>query len=108
MIFEDGAIVAEFPLWGRQQIFLNAPYMLNSTVHWKPLVNGNSGFLPESYVEMYEDLKNFPAPSALDALRRRGITHVIVHDQALYDATVATGAFEQIANDAGIAIFRWR
>ena len=33
---------------------------------------------------MYEDLKNFPAPSALDALRRRGITHVIVHDQALY------------------------
>ena len=108
LIFEDRAIVAEFPLWGRQQLFFNATYMLNSTVHWKPLVNGYSGFLPESYVELYEDLKSFPAPTALDALRRRGITHVIVHDQTLYDATVATGAFEQLANDAGIAIFRWR
>jgi hypothetical protein len=37
---------------------------------------------------VYEDLKNFPVPSALDALRRRGITHVIVHDQTLYDATL--------------------
>ena len=108
MMFEDGAVVAEFPLGDRRQTFLNATYMLNSTVHWKPLVNGYSGFIPESYVEQYEDLKDFPASSAIDALRRRGITHVIVHGQTLSDATVATGAFEQIANTAGIAIFRWR
>ena len=108
LIFEDNAIVAEFPLWGRQQIFLNAAYMLNSTVHWKPLVNGYSGFMPESYVAAHADLKDFPAASTLEALRRRGVTHVVVHDQTLIDATVATGAFEQIANSGGIAIFRWR
>jgi hypothetical protein len=108
MVFEEGAIVAELPLGDARHTARNGSYMLNSTVHWKPLVNGHSGFVPASYFSLYEDLKNFPAPSALDALRRRGITHVIVHDQALYDATVATGAFEQIANDAGIAISRCR
>jgi hypothetical protein len=108
MIFEESAIVAEFPLWEPRQTFANGRYMLNSTVHWKPLVNGYSGFVPASYFSLYEDVKNFPAPSALDALRRRGITHVIVHDAALADSARATGAFEQIANEAGIAIFRWR
>ena len=108
MIFEENAVIAEFPLHGRQQIFLNATYMLNSTVHWKPIVNGFSGFMPESYVSAHQDLKDFPAPTALEALRRRRITHVIVHDGALAEATVATGAFEQIANSGGIAIFRWR
>jgi hypothetical protein len=108
LISETGAVVAEFPIWERRQTFFNAPYMLNSTVHWKPLVNGFSGFLPASYLSLYEDLKDFPAGSAVESLRRRGITHVVLHDMKLYDATLATGTFEEIARDADIAIFRLR
>ena len=39
---------------------------------------------------------------------RRGITHVVLHDMKLYDATVATGTFEEIARGEDIVIFRLR
>lgn len=108
LIPEPGAVIAELPLWEERQTFFNAPYMLNSTAHWKRLVNGYSGFLPASYSSLYEDLKDFPAGAAVASMRRRGITHVVLHDMKLYDATVATGTFEVIARGEDIAIFRLR
>jgi hypothetical protein len=57
----------------------NAAYMLNSTHHWRPLVNGYSGLMPASYFERRIDLAMFPDPDTLDVLRRLGVRYVVVH-----------------------------
>jgi len=74
-----GVVVAEFPFYPSAAIFLHAPYMLNSTANWQPTVNGYSGFLPPSFYEHVKAFAAFPQPTAIEALRRAGVTHVFVH-----------------------------
>jgi hypothetical protein len=50
-----------------------------STFHWKPLVNGYSGYHPPSYLQRLDDLQSFPDASSLEALRRTGVKYVVVH-----------------------------
>ena len=77
---EPGPVVlAEMPFYPRQAVFENAEYVLNSTAHWRPLMNGYSGYTPESYVQVSDDLWHFPEDRAIAALRRAGVTHVMVH-----------------------------
>jgi hypothetical protein len=84
---ERQAVVVEFPFWPHRIYFANAPYMLNSTRHWKPLVNGYSAFIPPPYFRFLEVLASFPSPQAVHALREAGVTHVVVH-QAWFDPPV--------------------
>ncbi len=77
---EDGPLVlAELPFYPVEQVHRNAAYVLGSTAHFRPLLNGYSGFTPRAYVERAEALREFPDDRALDTLRRAGVTHVIVH-----------------------------
>ena len=73
------AVVIEFPFYPHRTYFLNAPYMLNSTRHWKPLINGYSAFAPQSYYDHLDAFADFPSPQAVSALRAAGVTHVVVH-----------------------------
>jgi hypothetical protein len=73
------AVLLEWPLPDAPEFQFNANYMLNSTTHWRPIVNGYSGFLPRSYHVHSENLRPFPDPSSLAYLRRIGVTHVAVH-----------------------------
>jgi hypothetical protein len=75
----DKAVVAEFPFFPIEGVFRNASYVLNSTAHWKPLVNGYSGFTPASYLTHVRALREFPDDAARDHLRQVGVTHVVVH-----------------------------
>ena len=59
---ERNAVVVELPFPMAQQWFLNAPYMVNSTKHWRPMLNGYSGFMPKSYEKSYEATRGFPGP----------------------------------------------
>jgi len=70
-----GAVLAEMPF----NYTTNTQYMYFSTWHWTPMVNGNSGFIPNSYIKLERDILLFPAAEAVDALRRRGVTHVTVN-----------------------------
>jgi hypothetical protein len=81
------AVVAVFPFYSPDRVFRNAPYMLESTRHWRPLLNGYSGLTPDSYVDHARRFARFPDSGAIDALRAAGVTHVIVHDRALRDWT---------------------
>ena len=56
------------------------PAMWFSTVHWRPIVNGFSGYTPPAY-ERLREVCCWPVPDAraLDTLRRMGVTHVLVH-----------------------------
>jgi hypothetical protein len=60
--------------------------MYFSLWHWTPMVNGYSGFIPESYDRLALDLVEFPRGDWVARLRSRGVTHVSVNC-GLWDAT---------------------
>lgn len=111
---EPNAVVVELPLYAPRQWSLNGTYMLNSTRHWRPMVNGYSGFRPQSYVDAYEEALAFPDLRSLAALHARGITHVVVHKSTFveqfgrerYDAIAGVGSLQRLANDDDIDIYR--
>ena len=77
---EPGRVVlVEQPFYPPQGVFENAEYVLNSTAHWRPLMNGYSGFTPESYRAFADTFWFFPREHAIQAMRRAGVTHVMVH-----------------------------
>ncbi len=43
--------IVVFPLYGGVQFNGNAPYLLDQTRHWRPMVNGYSSFAPESFFQ---------------------------------------------------------
>ena len=109
---EEQAVIAEMPFPPSRIIFMNARYMLNSTRHFKPLLNGYSGFVPASYYQHYDAVGSFPAEESIAALERLGVTHLVVHLDA-YDAQAvariqsAPGLIE-LAREMPIVVYRLR
>lgn len=80
---EPGRVVlVEVPFYPPQGVFENGRYVLNSTAHWRPLMNGYSGYTPVSYRQYAASFWYFPQPHAIQAMRQAGATHVIVHPDA--------------------------
>ena len=78
-------IVAEFPMPRANQLPGDeARYAYMSTFHWKPLVNGYSGYYPPSYLQRLERLEGFPDEAGIRQLRLDRVRYVIVHGTA-YD-----------------------
>lgn len=80
---QPSVVVAEMPFFPATQAHRNGPYVLASTRHFKPLLNGYGGFVPGSYRRIVEDLEHFPDARSLAALRAAGVSHVIVHTDSL-------------------------
>ncbi|MCH9651868.1 MAG: hypothetical protein K0U98_26805 [Deltaproteobacteria bacterium] len=47
--------------------------------HWRPMVNGYSGFFPATFRSLKKSMETFPAPEALQALHDAGVRYCIVH-----------------------------
>jgi hypothetical protein len=86
-----GAVVAELPFPEPGRVTVNARAVHASTRHWRPLLNGYSGYTPRSYVEHYLAFQSFPAPASLDAMRRAGVTHLVVDVEQLPGAIADLG-----------------
>jgi hypothetical protein len=71
--------VLELPIYPRAGVFGNATYMVNATRHWKPLVNGYSGFVPPAYFVTARTLNRFPDPESFAWLKANGVTTVVLH-----------------------------
>lgn len=76
---EPRVVLVEVPFYPRQAAFENAEYVLNSTAHWRPLMNGYSGYTPATYSAYADVFWYFPREHAIQAMRRAGVTHVMVH-----------------------------
>jgi len=50
-----------------------------SIYHWKPLLNGMSGYYPLFYRRALVEMLAFPAPRALTFLRASGVNHIVMH-----------------------------
>jgi hypothetical protein len=75
-------VVAEQPFFPRWAIFENGPYVLNSTAYWRPLMNGYSGYTPDTYQRYADAFWYFPQDWAIQAMKDAGVTHVVVHPAA--------------------------
>jgi hypothetical protein len=74
-----GALV-EFPFYDRRIDFhIHSRYMLNSTVHWQPLVNGYSDHIPADFRTVAGTLATFPSPESFAAMRERRVRYLSVH-----------------------------
>jgi hypothetical protein len=71
--------LVEVPFYPADAVHENAEYVLNSTLHWRPLLNGYSGFTPLSYRRRTETIWYFPERRAIDTIAAEGATHVMVH-----------------------------
>jgi hypothetical protein len=107
-------VLAEQPFYPRWAIFENAAYVLASTAHWRPLMNGYSGYTPDSYQRYAENFWYFPEERSIQAMKDAGVTHVMVHPAAFQrdaDALVQRISvrpdFELLAvGPAGIRLYR--
>ena len=81
----DGAVLAFFPFYPPGSEFSNTRYMLYSTGSFPPMLNGYSGFTPQSYRRHVEALRVFPYQTSIDYLREVGVTHVIVQGHLISD-----------------------
>jgi hypothetical protein len=80
---EPGRVVlAEQPFFPPSAVFENAPYVLASTAHWRPLMNGYSGYSPDSYQRYAQSFWSFPDDRAIQSMKDAGVTHVMVHPHA--------------------------
>jgi MFS family permease len=74
------ASVAEFPFYGERVAFpLHAQYMVLSTMHWMPLVNGYSDYIPQDFREAAVVLDSFPSTDAFKILEKRRVRYVGIH-----------------------------
>ena len=74
------APVAEFPFFvGGQERYRHTEYMLWSTLHWKPLLNGYSDHIPPDSHDEHQKLATFPEPVSWDVLREHDTRYVLVH-----------------------------
>jgi hypothetical protein len=111
---EPGAVVAEAPFPMPQQWFLNAPYMVYSTRHWHPMLNGYSGFRPPSYERSYEAMRGFPSDESLLRLFDLGVTHVVVHQRAMnngqpddrYDPYEHVASLRLLKRDEDVLVYK--
>lgn len=75
-------VTIEFPLPDPFALPAQEPfYMYFSTMHWQPLLNGYSGHYPPSYFTLLDEMKEFPSDRAMDWLRARSVTAIIVHER---------------------------
>ena len=75
----EGALL-ELPLPPPERFQDNAVYVFRSSTHRRPIVNGYSGFVPETYRETFEYLRMLPISDALSRLSRQGVRYVLAHE----------------------------
>jgi hypothetical protein len=72
--------VAVFPFYGeRASYHEHTVYMLESTVHWQPLLNGYSDFIPPDFRVLAARLSSFPSDDSFLAMRDRRVRYIAVH-----------------------------
>ncbi|MDH4063072.1 MAG: hypothetical protein OEW19_01630 [Acidobacteriota bacterium] len=88
--------VAEFPyFYNRSDFPRHAYYMLNSTTHWMPLVNGYSDHIPQEFRDQVVPLSSFPTRESFRILASIGARYVVFHLN-LYDARSRARLLERI------------
>ncbi|MCC7176876.1 MAG: hypothetical protein IT177_00625 [Acidobacteria bacterium] len=76
---DAGSVLVEFPMYAGPRVSENARYLVAATRHFRPLVNGYSGFEPEPYRTRAARWRTFPSDDVLDEMQAVGVSHVMLH-----------------------------
>ena len=88
--------VVELPYWYRRSDYpRHAYYMLNSTTHWKPLVNGYSDHIPADFRATAVALSSFPTRASFKILSNAGTRYVVFHTH-MYDSRLRARLLERL------------
>jgi hypothetical protein len=93
-------LVIELPFWStNRERFGHAWYMLGSTTHWMPLINGYSDYIPPDAVEAAPTLKLFPSTEAFRLLAAQRPRYAVFHMNLFgdEDRTAATVRIREFA-----------
>jgi hypothetical protein len=72
--------VIELPFYSNgREMFGHARYMMNSTAHWMPLINGYSDYIPPDFIEAAPVLKFFPSRDAFRVLAEKRTRYAVFH-----------------------------
>ena len=72
--------VIELPFYASgRELFGHARYMLNSTSHWMPLINGYSDYIPPDFLEAASVLKFFPSVESFRLLAEKRPRYAVFH-----------------------------
>jgi hypothetical protein len=108
------APLAEFPFYGERVAFpLHAQYMLFSTAHWMPLINGYSDVIPADFREAAAVLDGFPSADGFAMLARRRARYIAIHwdmyagreDEIRRRLEPFTGNLRVIADDPRMTLY---
>jgi hypothetical protein len=80
--YTPNVVIAETPILEDETA--NIPFMYFSLWHWTRMVNGYSGFIPNSYAEFRKQMVFFPDATSIGALRSRGVKYVSVNCGLIY------------------------
>jgi len=74
------APVIELPYWATSiEFHRHAEYMLASTAHWQPLVNGYSDHIPQDFRDNAAALAKFPSRESFAILEPLGARYAVFH-----------------------------
>jgi len=74
------APLAEFPFYGERPVFhLHTQYMLFSTAHWMPMVNGYSDRFPDDFRRSAPVLASFPSVDTFRLLAHYRVRYIAIH-----------------------------
>jgi hypothetical protein len=72
--------VIEMPFfWPEVGLYQHAEYMLNSTAHWMPLVNGYSDYIPPDFFDTVLTLRHFPSRETFRILEPNHVRYAVFH-----------------------------
>ncbi len=76
---DDDFSIIELPMYADNIAHREAAYVLDSTHHWKKLVNGYSGFFPPATLPIKLIMSSFPGDESIALLRRLGVRYAVIH-----------------------------
>jgi hypothetical protein len=71
--------VIEMPVYSEQFAFVRTRYMLSSTIHWMPLVDAYSDYIPQDFRDHADALGEFPTKTAFRLLERDRVRYAVFH-----------------------------
>ena len=91
--------VIELPFLSKDnELHGHAKYMLRSTTHWMPLINGYSDYIPPEFQERAQSLRGFPSRDAFRALQASPPRYAVFHPAWYRDPALLRRRMQQYAS----------
>jgi hypothetical protein len=89
-----GALL-ELPVHSEKFAFLRSRYMLGTTIHWMPLVDAYSDYIPGDFLDSMDVLGEFPTQESLAKLEHDHVRYAIIH-LSEYNGDMRTTLFDRL------------